>query len=148
MSDSEPQIAVLVDDELHNMMWMADWLESIGLDVQFARDAGEAINVIDQDNYRILIVDLNIPVIEPYANSVAALGPTYIKYPGLYVARHARSRGYRNRQVILYTVHKDRAVSAEADRLGCTYILKGRPREIKQEIQSVLNFQPGSAPQK
>lgn len=142
MSNQNKPIAILVDDELHNMMWMADWLESIGIDVQLAREAGEAISLIDEGKYRLLVLDLNIPLFEPHEQAARELGATYIKYPGLFVAKYARTSGYRNRQVILYTVHKDPEVSAEAERLGCTYILKGRPREIKEEIQRVLSFSP------
>jgi hypothetical protein len=81
-----------------------------------------------------VIVDLNIPVLDPLRSSVVEKGDVYGKYPGLYVAFHARNRGHRDRQVIIYSVHRDPAVAEEAKRLGCTYIIKGRPKEIKRDL--------------
>jgi len=66
----------------------------------------------------------------------------YKKYPGLYVAWQARNKGYRDRQIIIYTVHRDEEVAKEAELIGCTYILKGRPTELKEELLRVLAFDP------
>jgi hypothetical protein len=57
-------------------------------------------------------------------------------------AREARNRGYRDRQVVIYSVHRDAAVAEEAARLGCTYILKGRPKEIINELKEVVSYDP------
>lgn len=135
---------IVIDDELQNVMWMVDWFDSKDILVQVAPNVNEALERVNEEIYRALIVDLNIPVLEPLEEAVRAMGPTYVKYPGLYVANRARNRGYRDRQVILYSVHKDPEVSQEARRLGCTYIIKGRPREIKAELEAVLSFDPTS----
>jgi hypothetical protein len=43
---------------------------------------------------------------------------------------------------VIYSVHKDAAVADEAAKLGCTYILKGRPKEIKAEIEEIVSYDP------
>jgi CheY-like chemotaxis protein len=137
---------IIIDDELQNVLWMADWFDSKGVSVQFAPNVNEALERVNEEIYRALIVDLNIPVLEPLDSAVREMGPVYVKYPGLFVANRARNRGYRDRQVIIYSVHKDPEVSQVARQLGCTYIIKGRPREIKAELESVLSFDPTSDP--
>ena len=133
---------VVVDDELHNMQWMFDYIESKGLKVVTASTVNAAQEAIDKEIYRAAIVDLNIPVEPRIDASVRSLGETYARFPGLYLARHARNRGYRDRQIIVYSVHKDPAVAEEVRRLGCTYILKGRPRDVRDELDSVVSFDP------
>lgn len=137
---------IVVDDELQNVLWMVDWFDSNGFYVQVAPNVNEALERVEEEIYRALVVDLNIPVLEPLDEAVRELGSVYIRYPGLFIANRARNRGYRDRQVIIYSVHKDPEVIEEAKRLGCTYIIKGRPREIKTELDRVLSFDPTVAP--
>ncbi|MCP1240906.1 response regulator [Acetobacter lovaniensis] len=133
---------VLIDDELHNMTWMVDYLSSRGLLTLTASNANDAVAILEQEIYRAIIVDLNIPIMDPLTNTALAKGEIYGRFPGLYVASYARNKGYRDRQVVLYSVHRDAAVSEEAARLGCTYIIKGRPKEIKLELDAVVSFDP------
>ncbi|UVK37844.1 hypothetical protein LHFGNBLO_004944 [Mesorhizobium sp. AR10] len=133
---------VLVDDEIHNMSWMIDYLEADGVKTVIASNVNDALVVLDKEIYRAVIVDLNIPVLEPIVGSVTAKGDVYGRYPGLYVAYYARNKGHRGKQVVIYSVHRDAAVSEEAARIGCTYIIKGRPKEIKRELEEVLSFDP------
>ncbi|NBC33339.1 MAG: hypothetical protein GVY13_11745 [Alphaproteobacteria bacterium] len=139
---TEPNKIVIIDDELHNMWWMVDYLESKKFEVETADTLNEGLNFILSGIYRALIIDLNIPVMPPVDADVKKRGNLYIKYPGLYLAFQARNRGYRDRQVIIYSVHRDQGVSEEVKRLYCTYILKGRPKEIKQEIDFVVQYDP------
>ena len=92
--------------------------------------------------YRCAIIDLNVPLEEPLVDRCRDLGEVYGRYPGLFVAREARNFGYRDRQIILYSVHRDPQVSEEAQKLSCTYILKGRPKVMKEELESVLAYDP------
>ena len=133
---------VLVDDEPHNMMWMADYIDSKGLSFMIATNVNEVLEIVKGEPQRAFIVDLTIPVLPPLDAAVEGLGELYIKYPGLFVAKQARTKGYRNRQVVLYSVHNDEDIAAEAGRLGCRYILKGRPKEIKDELSDILSFTP------
>ncbi|ESZ66687.1 hypothetical protein X727_27010 [Mesorhizobium sp. L103C119B0] len=133
---------VVIDDELHNMSWMIDYLQSEKIKTITASSVNESILVLDKEIYRAVIVDLNIPVLDPMLGSVADRGDVYVKYPGLYVAYYARNRGHRGRQVVIYSVHRDPSVSEEAAKIGCTYIIKGRPKEIKRELEEILSFDP------
>ncbi|MBV9394311.1 MAG: response regulator [Methylobacteriaceae bacterium] len=140
---TSPQKAVLIDDELHNALWMIDFLQSRGLEVLTAESANDALALVKQEIYRLLVIDLNIPVLPPIDEAVAAKGATnYARFPGLYVAEAARNAGYRDRQVILYSVHREREIADIAERLRITYIMKGRPQEIKKEVEEVLAFDP------
>jgi CheY-like chemotaxis protein len=133
---------VLMDDELFNMRWLIDYLDHAGYSVLPARSANEALEVIRDEIYRCLILDLNVPLVGALSSGAEGLPDVYKKYPGLLVAREARNRGYRDRQVVIYSVHRDAAVAEEAEKLGCAYILKGRPKELKAELESILRFDP------
>jgi CheY-like chemotaxis protein len=139
---TKPNSIILIDDEIHNMSWMIDHLENSGFNVETAINANDAIELLSTEIHRAIIVDLNIPVLEPLVRSITDRGDVYGRYPGLYVAFYARNRGYRDRQVVIYSVHRDPAVTEEAAKLGCTYILKGRPKEIKRELDEVISFDP------
>jgi hypothetical protein len=66
----------------------------------------------------------------------------YTKFPGLFAARYARDKGYRDRQVIVYSVFQDAEVQKEIALLNCTYIIKGRPKAFKDELEEVLAYDP------
>ena len=135
---------VIIDDEIHNMWWMVDYLEDRGFTVKTASNLNNGLDVINKEIFRALIIDLSIPILPPLDHDVSKKGILYTKYPGLYLALSARNRGYRDRQVVIYSVHEDPGVAEEAKRLGRTYILKGRPQEIKKEIDLVVQFDPTS----
>ena len=143
---SDSSTVVVLDDELFNIEWLIDYLEARGYRPLLSSTAGEAIEFISKEIYRALIVDLNVPMPPDLSEAAGKLGSVYQKYPGLFVAYTARNAGYRGRQVVIYSVHRDAEVSAEAERLGCTYILKGRPAELKSEIIDVLSFDPTRPP--
>ena len=82
---------VVIDDELHNMVWMLDYIESRNKRTKTASNVNEAIALINEQIYRAVIIDLNIPVLDPLIGSVASKGNIYLRYPGLYVAYAARN---------------------------------------------------------
>jgi len=137
-----PDTVVLVDDEMHHLTWMVDYFYSQRIEVIPIDNANDAVAELEREVYRAAIIDLNIPLLPPLVEVAERLGSVYVRYPGLFVAKRARNLGYRDRQVIIYSVHRDADVLEEVRRLGCTYILKGRPKEIKQELASVLAFDP------
>lgn len=139
-----PNTILMLDDEIYNLTWMMDFFYSKGLDIIPASTANDAIEIINSEIYRAAVIDLNVPLLPPLDTAAAEYGETYVRYPGLFVARQARNRGYRDRQVVIYSVNRDEAVMREAKMLGCTYILKGRPKEIKEELNAVLEFDPTS----
>lgn len=121
---------------------MVDYLESKGYKIIRVSHLNAALDYIESEIYRALIIDLNIPVVAPYDKAVADRGGAYARYPGLFLAERARNRGYRDRQVVIYSVHRDAEVMEEVKKLSATYILKGRPRMIKEEIDQVLSYDP------
>ena len=139
---TDKSTVVLMDDELFNMRWLIDYLEHIGYQVLPARSANEAFELIEDEIYRCLILDLNVPLVGSISKTASELPAVYKEYPGLLVAREARNCGYRDRQVVIYSVHRDQAVVEEVEKLGCTYILKGRPKELKAELENILSFDP------
>ena len=141
---TDPKTIVLIDDEIHQMSWMVDYLEDKGFAVKTADNLNDGLNIVNKQIFRELIIDLSIPILPPLDHDVNEKGRLYAQYPGLYLAYSARNMGYRIRQVVIYSVHSDPSVAEEAKLLGCTYILKGRPREIKKEIDRVVDFDPTS----
>ena len=141
---TDPKTIVLIDDEIHHMSWMVDYLEDKGLTVKTANNLNDGLNLVNKEIFRALIIDLSIPILPPLDRDVNKKGILYAQYPGLYLAYSARNRGYRDRQVVIYSVHNDPSVAEEASRLRCTYILKGRPQDIKKEIDRVIQFDPTS----
>jgi CheY-like chemotaxis protein len=139
---TKPDTVVLIDDEPYHVLWMVDYLESKGYKVMRANYLNAALDYIETEVYRALIIDLNIPVVTPYDKALADRGGAYARYPGLFLAERARNRGYRDRQVVIYSVHRDAEVSEEVSKIGVTYILKGRPQTIKGEIDEVLSYDP------
>ena len=139
---TKPDTIVLMDDEIFNIQWLVDFLEAKGFEVISASDADSALRAISKEIYRTLILDLNVPISTSPQSGPGMTKTVYKKYPGLHVAWHARNQGYRGRQVIIYSVHRDPDVEQEARNLDCTYILKGRPTELKEEIAQVISYDP------
>ena len=139
---TRPNTVLLLDDEMYNLQWMIEFLQNNNLRTRTFTNANQIAKEIGGEIYRCLILDLNVPVLPPLDTDVARYGDTCRRYPGLYIAIRARTVGYRERQVVIYSVHKDPAVEVEARRLGCTYIRKGRPREMKAELRDILSYDP------
>ena len=133
---------IILDDEIYNLTWMIEFFESQKLKVKVFDNVNLIVDSIREEIYRCLVVDLNVPVLPPLDKDVEERGDVFRRYPGLFVAALARNEGYRGRQVVIYSVHKDEQVEVEAIKLGCTYIRKGRPREMKAELLDVLSFDP------
>ena len=139
---TRPDTVLLFDDEPHNLQYVIDYIEFKSLKCLVAQTADDAVALLEAEIYRSIIVDLNIPMTPRLAANVANFGNVYLQYPGLYVANFARNKGYRGKQVLVYSVHKDEAVVPEARKLGFAYLIKGRPLEIKAELDDVLSFDP------
>ncbi len=139
---TKPDTIILIDDEPYHVLWMVDYLEEKKFKVIRVAHLNNALDYIESEIYRALIIDLNIPVIAPYDKALADRGGSYARYPGLFLAERARNRGYRDRQVVIYSVHRDADVLAEVSKLGAAFILKGRPQMIKRELDDVLSYDP------
>lgn len=137
-----PNTIILVDDEPHNIYWIVEYIESLKMKVRLHTNLNDALEDLQKEIYRAAVIDLNIPALEPLDAELRNSGSLYARFPGLYAARFARNKGYRDRQVILYSVHQDPEVTEEAERLRCTYLMKGRPKSFKEELKNVLSFDP------
>lgn len=133
---------VIIDDEPANIIWLSDFLEDSGFKVSIRTDVNTGIEEISPKKARFAIIDLNVPVFPPLSAQVSEKGELYQQYPGLFVAWTARNIGYRDRQIVIYTVHRDSRVADESKKIGCTYIMKGRPRMLKDEISHIISFDP------
>jgi CheY-like chemotaxis protein len=134
---------LVIDDEPEWLGWVEEFFQSLRLKVEFVETLPAALEAINRGAYRLMLVDMNIPV-----SGAAALADSPIKqkYPGIVAAIKARSKGYGAHQVIAYTVHDDDAADAELARVNCRYVLKGRPQVLKSVIRASLG--PARFPRK
>ena len=132
---------LLADDEPYNLEWLVEFLSSQGYQVRTAVTVDAALKDLQKNRFRAVIADLSIP---PGGARLprSTTEPLYGRYPGMTIAEYARSRGHLDRQVIVYSVHDDQEAREEAARIRCTYVNKGRPREMKRELLSVLDYDP------
>jgi CheY-like chemotaxis protein len=137
----KPQTILLADDEPYNLGWVAEFLESKGYRMEMVDTVDRALERLHAVQFRAVIADLGIPMISGY-QALKGRDPLFAKYPGLMIADYARNHGHLDRQVIVYSVHDDALVAAVTARIGCTYLLKGRPRHFKDELEEVLAYDP------
>ena len=133
---------LILDDEPHSIAWLPEYLDSKGYSCVLAKSIKEAVDCVAGKKFRAIVVDLNVPASGEYNAVLASKGETYEKYRGLYFAEYARTMGYRNRQVIVYSVHDIDEVRLITDRIRIDYATKGRPRDFKALIDDVLSYDP------
>jgi CheY-like chemotaxis protein len=133
---------LILDDEPHNISWLPEYLADKGYTCTNATNIKDASELLSTKIFRAIVVDLNVPAPGEYSSALAAKGEVYAKYRGLYFAEHARTLGYRNMQVIVYSVHDIDEVRLVTDRIRIKYATKGRPRDFKALIDEVLSYDP------
>ena len=134
--------ALIADDEPFYLEWLDDFLTSKGIESVFVTNIEDAIEELSKENFRFMVVDLNIPVSAAFEGEVKVSTDILKTYPGLYLADYARNNGYRTRQVIVYSVHVNESIKEYVSKLYCTFIPKGRPSLLKDEIVEVLDYDP------
>jgi CheY-like chemotaxis protein len=133
---------LIIDDEPFNTEWLTDYFTARKFDVVNAEDLQSALDALEHTRYRYVVVDLSIPVSPVLAQPLASLGTEFFRYPGLIAARRARTTGHNSFQVIVYSVHDSNDVDSYAGLIDCRYILKGRPKELKEHVESTLHRKP------
>jgi CheY-like chemotaxis protein len=133
---------LLADDEPFYLEWLDDFLTSKGIVVDYATSVDDAVGKLKNYKYRLVVVDLNIPMISAGGEYAKKLSGAYDTYPGLYIANAARNAGYRTKQVIIYSVFSTKEIEEAASRLYCTFLTKMHPDDLKREIERVLAFDP------
>ncbi len=136
---------MILDDEPQHQQWLVEFIESKNYRVESAMNLEQAEALLRQNKYRFVVIDLNVPAQGSSARVLMNEGALARRYPGIVAAQLARNLGYRNRQVVLYSVHNSDEVRKEAARIGVRYILKGRPKEFKEEVESILQRDPSSS---
>lgn len=129
---------LVVDDEPEYLGWVKEFLETQHLTVVFARTLDEAFGLLHRDEFKLLLVDMNVPPGSSIEPAMKARVPLVAKYPGLAFAVSARDLGYSAPAVVAYTVHDDDAVDRELAKVNCRYVLKGRPQVLKSVIAAAL----------
>lgn len=134
--------ALIADDEPFYLEWLDDFLRTKGVESVFVTNIEDAVEALSNEDFRFIVVDLNIPVSAAFEGEVRVSTDLLKTYPGLFLADYARNNGYRTRQVIVYSVHVNEAIKEYVSKLYCTFIPKGRPVLLKDEIVGVLGYDP------
>lgn len=135
---------LVVDDEPMYLEWLADYLKTKDLKVEFVENADDALKKAETATYRAYVIDLNMPASDGLKSSPKNRTSLEAEYPGLIVARTIRSLGQSGARVIVYSVYISEPLHEEVNRLGCSFVQKGRPRIIKEQLDDVLKSDPKS----
>lgn len=135
---SQSKKVLVLDDEPEYQEWVHEFLRARGLQPVVVRSLQEALRELTRMDYRLIIVDMNVPACGSIEPAIETKHPLVVKYPGLIVAIEARNMGYGAHAVIAYTVHDDNAAAEELNRLYCRYVLKGRPEVFKSVVKASL----------
>jgi CheY-like chemotaxis protein len=133
---------LVIDDEPFNTEWLTDYFMARNFNVVHAEDLQSSLDALENTRYRYVVVDLSIPVSPLLAQPLASLGTEFFRYPGLMAARRARTTGHNSYQVIVYSVHDSNDVDSYTGLIDCRYILKGRPRELKEHVENTIHRKP------
>lgn len=140
--DDKLDTVLVIDDEPFNTEWLTDYFQARKFKVVHAEDLQSALAALETIRYRYVVIDLSIPFSPALAQPLASLGTEFFRYPGLMAARRARTTGHNSFQVIVYSVHDSGDVDKYAATIDCRYILKGRPKELKDHIESTILRMP------
>lgn len=134
----ESKTILILDDEPEFLEWITEYLESRGFAVEYVSDLGNALDRIGLKEYRLFLVDLNVPHGGGITPEMRERTPLIDQFPGLALAQACRNAGYGAHSVIAYSVHDHEGAEAELERLRCRYVLKGRPEVLKIVLRSSL----------
>ncbi|WP_439397642.1 response regulator [Bradyrhizobium sp. PMVTL-01] len=140
--EDELDTVLVIDDEPFNTEWLRDYFQARKFNVVHAEDLQSALAALESTRYRYVVIDLSIPVSPALAQPLASLGTEFFRYPGLMAARRARTTGHNSFQVVVYSVHDSGDVDAYTEKIDCRYILKGRPKELKDHIEATIQRMP------
>jgi CheY-like chemotaxis protein len=132
---------LLADDEPEHLDWLVDYLRGKGCDTVVVTNVRDAIDAVEMGLFRAYLIDLNIPL-GGWKPTVMVKGTTYEDYHGLYILKLVRSQGNSGARVMAYSAHHNEQISLEIKRLYCRYVVKGRPKQLKDEIEQLLRRDP------
>jgi DNA-binding response OmpR family regulator len=119
---SQPEQLLLVDDEVNIRLTLSTLLKRAGYEVTTAANGGEAIALLDQRSYSLLLVDLKMPGID-----------------GMQVVAAARAR-HPNMAIIVLTGHGSLETAIEGMRYNIfDYLLKtSEPTQVVERVRAAL----------
>lgn len=134
---------LMIDDEPASALFIQDFLGSRGISLRLCTNYSDGLKELSGERkYRFVICDLNIPIGFNVDAPMERYNVSFERFPGVYLASKARTLGYRDRQVFVYSVHREANVNQFLDDIGCSYLIKGRPRQIFEEIDCILGYDP------
>ena len=122
----------ILDDEPMFLDWVVDYADSLGCDVRFFTSINEAY--VELGN-----TDLNVPASAELEAVIKQKPEVFHEFRGLFIAQEARNKGVKARNIIVYSVHDNPAVSVFCGRLGASYIPKGRAKLLKEKLLSLIS---------
>lgn len=133
----------MLDDEPEYLDWLEDYLlAKHNLKVDVALDVGSALEHFRAADYRIYLIDLNVPF-GNWSPGGTKLNSIYHEYKGLNAIREIRTKFTSGARVVAYSAHENAELkSTLSERLFATYVLKGRAADIKSTISQVLRHDP------
>lgn len=137
----ESMRVLLADDEPEHLDWLVDYLSAKGLKTTVVTTIKESVTAFEECLFRAYIIDLNIPL-GGWSPSIAEPSPAYSDYHGLYALKLIRSQGNSGGRVLAYSAHYNDQIVKEIRRLYCKYVVKGRPLDLKTEIDRLLKVDP------
>lgn len=141
MRPYDQSTVLLADDEPEHLDWLVDYLTRKRCKTLIAKNVKETIEAAEKTDYRLYLIDLNIPF-GGWTPPAPSPRGTYDDYHGLYIIRFIRSQGNSGDRVVAYSAHQNDQITGEMQRLYSNYVLKGRPRELKAEIDRLLAHDP------
>lgn len=126
---SQPERLLLVDDETNIRLTLSALLQRAGYDVTTAAGGGEAISLLDQHSYELLLVDLKMPGID-----------------GMQVVAAARAR-HPDIAIIVLTGHGSLETAIEGMRYNIfDYMLKTtEPAKVVERVRAALQTHASEA---
>lgn len=126
---SHKNTVLIVDDEKNIRTTLARAMESIGLDVQTAASAEEAVERLNTSPFDLMLLDLWLPEVD-----------------GLELLRQAREMRPQTR-VVVVTAHGTVEAAVRAMKLGALDFVQKpfSPEEIRDVVRAALQAEPPSA---
>lgn len=123
---SERTNVLIVDDERSIRLTLAQAIESPDLAVVTAMNGEEALRCVEQERYRVILLDLRLP----------GMG-------GLEVLRQIRSR-QADARVVIITAHGDIDTAVEAMKLGAADFLQKPlvPEQVRTLVSRLIDRRP------
>lgn len=132
---------LIIDDEPMLLDWLFEYIESKNAQHTNLTTYDSGLAELEHQKeyktkrYDLIIIDMNIPSSGAHRKHNEEI---YQKYPGLALARDCRDFGMQGKEVIIYTVHKDQKIADLAEKIGVQYIIKSRPKVLKDAIRGAI----------